>query len=430
MKRTLCVLLTALSLLCGCGRAADLPAPSAAPAQTAAPETPVSGTAAPENPTPESSVPEPSEPLSAAVPVPSAGPSVLVRLERTTRETMDPAEGKEKILTFSWDSVQVSSETSPDAARQITETMALLQDLWYTGSDEEGAAYGYNAMLELAEDNYAIAREYGGPVEFSASRTVKALRADENICVFLVNDYSYLGGAHGTYMPEAFCFDMQTGQRLRLDDLSQDPELLRARLLDAMLRLAQEDAEEYYSEHLALTDPEDYPEAFSLLLREGSWYPGAEGFCVFSGLYELGPYAAGITEFFIPYGELAEALDPRWIPKTASDRAVFSFCEAGQSTAPLAGSVVIGDGGESCILGCEGDARDVSLWTCGFSGSFYPERQLFYCDILENEALQLALLFPGDLPDTMLRYRDAEGEHEYLLSISGEDGSLQLLENS
>ena len=36
---------------------------------------------------------------------------------------------------------------------------------------------------------------------------------------------------------------------------------------------------------------------------------------------------------------------------------------------------------------------------------------------------------PGDLPNTMLRYNDTDGEHEYLIALSGADGSMILQKN-
>ena len=64
-----------------------------------------------------------------------------------------------------------------------------------------------------------------------------------------------------------------------------------------------------------------------------------------------------------------------------------------------------------------------------FTDRFVPQVQLFHCGSLRDCALQLALLFPGDLPNTMLRYRDGAGEHEYLITLSGEDGSILLVGN-
>ena len=88
------------------------------------------------------------------------------------------------------------------------------------------------------------------------------------------------------------------------------------------------------------------------------------------------------------------------------------------------------DSGESCLLVCEGNATDLSIESVYFVDRFYPGRQMWYCGSFRNAALQMVIKFPGDLPNCMLRYRDAGGEHELLIGQSGYDGSVQLMENS
>ena len=77
------------------------------------------------------------------------------------------------------------------------------------------------------------------------------------------------------------------------------------------------------------------------------------------------------------------------------------------------------------------ELTDLEVSTCstGYDNRFYPDRELYYCGRIKNAAIQMALLMQGDLPDTMIRYRDGNGEHELLISLSGEDGSYLLTEN-
>lgn len=431
IRTTLAALLCGAMLLTGCGKAhapaaAPLPAGDAAasgPAEVQAPEAPADGN-------PEAGASE----MRAEVAVPDHG--MLIHMERMSKEAYDPEAGTTRILTFAWDNVRVDSDLYPEAARRMTEELAAMQDVWYTGSgSEEGSIYGYNAMLAAAEDNYAISKEYEGiPSELSSTRYVTVLRADDEICVFLVTTYDYLGGPHGGYADEAVCFDARTGERLHLENLSASPEEFRERLVSEMLRLAAEDKDGYYSGQLSLTAPENYETAFRALLRDGAWYPGEDAFHLTSDLYELGDYASGLTDFSIPYENLDGVLDGRWLPRAADSAAgvrMIEMAELQEGSLDIVDQVVIGDGGETGLLVFSGDARDVSLWTAypGTDMHFYPEQELFFCGRLCDCALQLALLFPGDLPDTMLRYRDAEGEHEYLIGLSGENGRIILTAN-
>ena len=358
----------------------------------------------------------------------------MIHLERTTREAFDPQAGSERILTFAWDSVQVQSDLYPDAASKITETMAGLEDAWYTGSDsgEDAYAFGYSSMLGAAEDNYNMAQQgQGMAAEFSSTRYVTVLRADSEICVFLVNYYVYMAGAHGSYKNEAICFDTKTGERLTLADLSADESGLKAKLLSEMNALADENKDGYFTDRMF--EDVDRSTAFPALIREGSWYPAAEGFVIFSDIYELGPYAAGITEFAIPYENLADVLDARWIPQPAmltAEVEPLSMDMVPEGSLDIADRVIVGEGGEPWLLFCQGEAKDFSIWTGSFSESFFPEGEVFFCGSLKDAALQVAVEFPGDLPTTMLRYTDLDGMHEYLIELSGENGNVVLVENT
>ena len=435
-NRIALVLLCGALLLTGCGASGKTAAgqPAAAPAETPMPAADQTAAGVSAEQQAEVNPVETAASMPAEVAVPEHG--MLVHISRLSKEAYDPEGGSTRILTFEWDNVRVDSDANPQAAQRMTEELARLQDIWYTGSgSEEGDLYGYNAMLAAAEDNYAISKEYEDiPPELIATRFVTVLRADEDICAFAVDTYSYLGGVHGGYASEAICFDARTGERLRLENLRSNSEGLRERLVSEMLRLVREDRDGYYTGHLTLTAPENYETAFRALLRDGAWYPGEDAFHLFSDLYELGDYASGITDFSIPYENLTDVLDSRWFPKPVTGTAgveMIELPEIQEGRVDIVDQVVIGDGGETGLLVFYGEARDVSLWTAylGTEFHFYPDQELFFCDRLSECALQMALLLPGDLPNTMLRYRDSEGEYEYLIGLSGEDGRLILIEN-
>ena len=127
MKKNLCLLAVAAMLLSGCAAAENLPKP---PTFTAAPTAePTAGLpsevpAVQEEPAPETPAPEmPEEELPSMQPAEEekSGNGFFVHFERSAREAYDPAEGKEKILSFSWDQVQVLSDDNPEAAEKITE---------------------------------------------------------------------------------------------------------------------------------------------------------------------------------------------------------------------------------------------------------------------------------------------------------------------
>ena len=354
--RIMSVLLAAL-MLSGCGLLDNMPKPpkvTPPPAQTAAAPAEEAEAAVSEQE-------QEAEPAAAEIllqpeaAAPACG--TLVHVERTEKTASDPAEGKTLILSYAWDSVRVDSVQHPEAAALITEELAKLQDVWYTGSgsEESGNIYGYDAMLGAAEDRFTIARESGTePVVCSASRDITVLRADEDVCVFLVRTAADLGHGQENTVYEALCFDTATGRRI--------------------------------------------DEAIGDSTEEG----------------------------------IRAAVNARWPQKPATETATASLLpldELPEDSIEIVDQVVIGDGGEVDLLVFSGTARDVEIWSVTFTDRFVPEAQLFHCGSLRDCALQLALLFPGDLPNTMLRYRDGAGEHEYLITLSGEDGSILLVGN-
>ncbi|MBO5543052.1 MAG: DUF3298 domain-containing protein [Oscillospiraceae bacterium] len=373
----------------------------------------------------------------------------IVHYAYNTREAMDPENGTELILSMTWDSLRVESDIHPEAAAAISETLAGMEDAWYIGeSDPDMPSYGYNTMLGTAEDDYAVRREYGGEiVPLESDRTHQVLRADDEVLVLMSTSYVYLGGAHGSTIDDAICFDMRTGEKLVLEDLAADAEELKTALVQEMVKLAEEDRDGYYSDQISFVEPADYHAAFAALLRDGAWYPGNDGFHLFSDQYELGPYAAGMTDFVIPYESLEGILDARWIPQEPAGTAAFTVVP--EAIVPKGQTEIVdlvnmaGDSTENaahCLLLCEGEAKDVTLLAGGMQEGYGADGQptlffwetdtLWYGETLCDNALQLDILFPGDLPTSMLRYRDAAGVHELLFSLSGLDGSVLLTENT
>ena len=353
MKHIPCERITALSLLLSCGLL--LGGCGAAPKGAAPQTTPslVEETALPAEEV--QLIQDQSAELLQAEPD-DAKNRILIHIGRTRKDAMDPAEGRTRILEYAWDNVRVEAAQHPEAAAVITEDMAARQDIWYTGIGETTSdSYGYNAMLEAAEDSFTIAREYNTvPEECSAERYVTVLRADEAVCAFLVSTATDLGDGPKKTVYELLCYDPDTGTLLLSDRAAEDP------------------------------------------------------------------------------GQLYTTLNSRWAESAAVEEAAVMIREMDvqqEDSVEIVDQVVIGDGGEAYLLVFSGTALDVQICSVTFTDRFTVEQQLFCCGELSNCALQLALLFPGDLPNTMLCYRDSAGEHEYLIMLSGEDGHIFLSEH-
>ena len=355
---TVSVLCLAL-LLAGCGSRAGITAQrdeAAAPTPAAAAEETAPAT---EETVPARDETAPDEPERAEVVQETTAAEeyrMLIHMDRIVKDAYDPAEGSFRILAYAWDSVTVGSDDSAEAAAAITEQLAARQDVWYTGTGQsEVDSFGYNQMLEAAEDSFTVAREYGKePEECAATRYVKVLPTNEDVCAFLITAYTKLDGGRESTVYETLCFDAKTGELL-LEESGTDAESLR------------------------------------------------------------------------------ENIRAHWAPKDADEKAavtILPLTAQQENRIEIVDRIVVGDGGEACLLIFDGTALDVELWSVIFTDRFYETQQLFYCRELRDCALQMALIFPGDLPNVMLRYRDSSGVHEYLISLSGKDGSIILSQNT
>ncbi len=446
MKKTMALLLALLMALSLCGCAESLRQIEIPPFPVVTP-TPAPVTVTPE-PTPDqdgqTATPQPGgeeEPAVTPAVQEKDASRIFVTIGKTIKLDYDPAEGTELILTFSYDMPRVYVEDKPEVTSLVNEALATIEETFYTGDnyDGEGRYFGYSAMLEMAEDNYSYVTETGTsgmPLEFSDTLSAQVTRCDENLLSVLYSESSYTGGAHGSYVSFAHLYDMQTGEELRLSDLSADPAALEDYLVQAMLQLAEQDEEEYYSQHIedSFLPEGGREEAFRNLLRDGAWFFDRDGLVIFSTLYELGPYAAGITEFHIPYAQLQGHIDDRFLfPGERSGKGRVTAApldEIQGGELEIVDSLMVEEDGQQICFVVEGEIYDVSVETVYYSDRFYTNAQLWYANLLSDCALQVQTVVPDGLPSLRITYYTADGvRHGMLLSQSGLDGSYLLVDD-
>ena len=439
MKRLCCILICAALVLsfsaCGLKKLKNVelpplpqvtetvvtPKPSYAPASTPEPE-PIPEPS-PE-PTPEAEVQE--EPL-------GLDGQVLINFKHTEYESFDPEGGKQRILFFAYDSPHVVIEGHPEATAVLNGQLAFMDESFYT-SGAQGDGYGFNGMLELAEDNYAYVRQAGSsnqPLEFYSKRTVRNERVDKRVVSFVFSYSSYSGGAENTYGDVGCVFDAQTGELLRLEDLSSDYEALKKCLVHELVSLTSTDKSLYQHVYTNYMN-HDYHTTLGKLLRPGAWYFDEDGLVFESSLYELGPYAAGLAVFHIPYAKFSHVIDAKWLPESRKEsgsiRAAALETEEQGSVKYLDRIELSKLGRELCLI-ADGTVYDVKLSLVSYEdGSFHEKQELWFCSEMQDAAVQLMAKFSEGTPDLMLRYTDAKGEgYSRLITLNGEDGSFQLI---
>ena len=429
MKRVFAGLLALVMCLslCACGGKVDLPpVPTAetvvVPAETASPA--------------ETETPAPVETEAPAPEHAEANGRVLVSVEKTEQQAFDPQFGETLILSFSYETPMVINEENPDAADKVNEFIGLLNEAYITGEDYgEGAGIGYNNMLTYAEENYGMQLEMNleyPTFELTAARHIAIPRNDGRVLTLLFNDNSYTGGAHGSYSTRGYSFDMATGEKLSLASLSADEAALRDFLTQEMVQQAREDA--YIHDQMeGFVEEDALEETLAALLRSGSWYLDYEGMEIFSDLYEISSYAAGMVSFRIPNEKLLGHVDDRFLaapaPAGGEMRAVPAE-EMEDGSMEIVDMVKVYDEGTTVYLVADGPVQDLRVSSVDYfdyNGSFNESAVHWSCSGMENAAVQLVTVIPDGMPNLKIAWRGAAGEQSVFLTQSGEDGSLILM---
>ncbi len=393
-------------------------------------------------PTPTEEATQPSAAPETETPAPTeepaeARPQTIVAIKRTELEAFDPQYGTTLILSFDYDTPTVFIQDNSAAAEAINEYTALMDETYYTGEDYgDGMGTGYQNMLTMAEDNYnylSTLETADVIYEMASSQTVTVERNDAQVLTLLYNNYSFTGGAHGFYGERGYCFDAGTGELLTLDSISDDAEALKSFLAEKMVAILENDTELLERIDQTLIPEEGLSAMCTVLLRDGSWYFSRDGLVIFSDLYEYSSYAAGPIEFSIPYAELSGHVKAGYLPEQSKAECSLGVMEAAKMTdgsMEILDKVTVSAEGQELYFTVEGRIEDVKLASVEYSDKFYETAQLWSCSYMQDCALQIKTLIPEGMPDLMISYTDKDGRHNILLTESGEDGSLILMDDS
>lgn len=426
MKKITAILIAALLALslCGCEqieqlKQIELPTTSVEPSESPAPETSEEPEATPE---PAQEAAEPSS-------------YVIISISEHKETYYAPDDENQMILDFSYETPTVHIYGNDAASEKINDFIASLDEEYYTGNNyvEGGYGIGINGMLDLAYDNLTYVRESGvdGNVTLASNRTVMVARADEKVIALYYNDYSYTGGVHGSYGYTGRIFDTETGERLTLDMLAPDLDAFKTWLTAAMVEKVNSDDE--LKQSLTVDDVEA---ALAALIREGSWYLDGDGLTVFSDIYEIAPYAAGIISFKFSYDEIAPYIDAKWLPAGrvgSGELEALALDDLPEGT-EIIDKVTVNSGETQLCIKVNGGVYDVSVCSVeyvDYDSRFYTTGEHWYCSFMKDSAIQLETMIPDGIPNLMITYTDSDGEnHSKLISQSGMDGSFLLIDDN
>jgi hypothetical protein len=139
---------------------------------------------------------------------------------------------------------------------------------------------------------------------FTLDDSVKVIHQDSSLTALQLKGYNYQGGAHGGSVTGFINWDTKAGKNLTLDDVfaSGYPDKLNA-IAEKIFR-----KDEKLSDTASLKDNYFFKDDKFALNQNFSITP--LGIKFLYNQYEIKPYAAGITELFIPYAQIKSLVQP------------------------------------------------------------------------------------------------------------------------
>lgn len=181
----------------------------------------------------------------------------------------------------------VSIEGNEEAGDAMNEEFESDEEMFYVNCESIEAEAALAFEDGLMEDMPPYANE----VRYTEKRV------DTKVVSFTRNSYSNNGGVHGNQYASGWNFDVETGKRLKLEDITEDKDAFMENIREYVLGLCESEA---YKNRLF---PE-YADSIDFVLQDDLWYFDYEGITFISNPYELSAYAEGTLYFTIPYSEL------------------------------------------------------------------------------------------------------------------------------
>ncbi len=180
-----------------------------------------------------------------------------------------------------------------------------------SGLENEAAQTAINQALKAHVDqSIALTKkqiqEAGKPdspnLQYEVDSGYKVTYNQNGVISFLLNDYGYLGGAHGGNTLTGMTFSLKNGKALKLDDLLKSNASYRQNLKKL---LQNEIKKQGGVEDGTLDSFNDLSKNSSAYLN--NYYLTEQGFTIFFQQYAIAPYAAGNPEFNFTFNQLLKA---------------------------------------------------------------------------------------------------------------------------
>ena len=184
----------------------------------------------------------------------------------------------EAIMDYVLESVSDETQSSPESLAQV-------------------AANFFEDYASFAIDGFAM------PWELNCEG--KVIYQNDKIFSLALNNYRFTGGAHPNTHTKILNFDLKEGRVLSIEDLITDWKAF-TQLAEGSLR-----AEKGIDDSVSWSEAGFFMEHFQV---SSNFALTTEGIMLYYNTYEIAPYAAGITEFVIPYDRLKGVIRPEFVP--------------------------------------------------------------------------------------------------------------------
>ncbi|HAN20998.1 MAG TPA: hypothetical protein DCP51_04905 [Clostridiales bacterium] len=117
-----------------------------------------------------------------------------------------------------------------------------------------------------------------------------------SLCIIsLYSDrYEFVGGSHGLTTRDSQTWNLQKSDIIQLNELVGCPPDYKMYILKAIKDKIEQDKTNYF---------EDYEKLIKEKFNENNFYCTLKGLVIYFQIYEIAPYAGGISEFLILYSD-------------------------------------------------------------------------------------------------------------------------------
>ncbi|KOA18941.1 peptidoglycan-N-acetylmuramic acid deacetylase PdaC [Clostridium homopropionicum DSM 5847] len=145
-----------------------------------------------------------------------------------------------------------------------------------------------NEVESIAKENSQEAKKYGLPnTPYAAFSDYKVNLNKNNILSLYIDYYQFTGGAHGSTVRKCYNYDLNTGERLRLNDLFKANTSYK--------EIINKEIENQINKNKGIY----FPEYFKGISDNQCFSIDKDNLIIYFQQYDIAPYAAGIPEFKI-----------------------------------------------------------------------------------------------------------------------------------